>query len=103
MAEEYVLRRCGEIAGYLPDTRSNDTRWLINTLRDEWRARDLLAALTADEWAGWGWDDDEDGYQCCYCHYYTTEHDGGYQHKPDCPLTRARVLLGTQPQPEEAE
>lgn len=60
--------------------------------------RRLLAALTADEWAGWGFDEMAGMFVCFYCHQYTEEHDGGYQHTPDCPLTRARVLLGTQPQ-----
>jgi hypothetical protein len=70
---------------------------------DELRA--LLAALTADEWAGWGMDEARGEYVCFYCHAYTEDQANGSAHKPDCPLTRARVLLGTQPDvtTEEAE
>ena len=58
--------------------------------------RAVLRDLTADTWAGWVGDSDIVWRQCFYCDALTTDRNP-HRHKPDCPLLKARVLLGTQP------
>lgn len=93
MAESRIVVKMTEIE---PVKRALDeAAHAVNTMRA------LLTALTDDEWAGWGADEYEHGDLCSYCHGYTVAESGGYHHLPGCPLTKARVLLGTQPDETE--
>ena len=61
-------------------------------------ARELLAALVSDEWAGWGYEDISNVYRCFYCTAeVSAEDDQPYSHNADCPIVRARELLKAMP------
>ena len=92
----------GRLAGTVHTTCAvshGNHRWYVyNKPVTTAKLRAVLTALTADEWAGWGFDEGRGAFACFYCHAYTEYEEHGRQHKPDCPLVKARQLLGTQPQ-----
>jgi hypothetical protein len=65
--------------------------------RDE--ALGLLKELIADDWVGWGDDGYGSRWVCFWCHADSGEDtdmsaDDAPEHKPSCPVHRARALLG---------
>ncbi len=68
---------------------------LLEALRDERGfLRNVLRGLTANEWAGWGYDADNDKWRCFYCQAQgPEERHGPPSHRPDCLITVGREAL----------